>query len=103
MLETARYQWDEGRRRLESAGVDTARHRHLSVLVDAVVAELRRRIGQTFTLAELAEAYDGAEDWVRDVVAHSTPPRARAGIRDAALVQDAAFGQYARGAIDYMP
>ena len=103
MLETARYQWDEGRRRLESAGADTARHRHLSVLVDAVVAELRRRIGQTFTLAELAEAYDGAEDWVRDVVAHATPPRARAGIRDAALVQDAAFGQYARGAIDYTP
>ena len=102
MLETARYQWDEGRRRLESAGADTARHRHLSVLVDAVVAELRRRIGQTFTLAELAEAYEGAEDWVREVVA-STPPRARAGTRDASLVQDAAFAEYARGAIDYTP
>jgi hypothetical protein len=103
MLETARQQWDEGRRRLESAGEDTARSRHLLVLVDAVVDELRRRVGQTFTLAELARTYDGSEDWVRDVVARSLPPRARAGIRDSALVQDAAFALYARGATDYTP
>jgi hypothetical protein len=103
MLDTARHQWDEGRRRLESEGEDTARSRHLLVLVDAVRDELRRRVGQTFTLAELARTYDGSEDWVRDVVVRSTPPRARAGIRDAALVQDAAFALYARGASDYAP
>ncbi|MGH3005560.1 MAG: hypothetical protein ACRDOS_06600 [Gaiellaceae bacterium] len=103
MLETARQQWEEGRRRLDSEGDDTARSRHLIVLVDAVVDELRRRVGQTFTLAELARAYDGSEDWVRDVVVHTARPRARAGIRDAALVQDAAFARYARGATDYRP
>lgn len=103
MLEAARHQWDDGRRRLDSAGEDTARSRHLLVLVDAVVDELRRRVGQTFTLAELARTYDGSEDWVRDVVARSIPPRARAGIRDSALVQDAAFALYARGATDYTP
>jgi hypothetical protein len=103
VLTTARHQWDEGARRLAAAQADPARYRQLAALVDAVLDELRRRVGQTFTLAELAEAYAGAEDWVRDVVVEATPPRAAAGLRDAALVQDAAFGQYAHGATDYRP
>ena len=44
-----------------------------------------------------------AEDWVRDVVRDSTPAKARVGIRDVALVQDAAFHVYSRGADDYTP
>jgi hypothetical protein len=103
MLETARQQWDEGLRRLDAVGAETARGRHLWLLVEAVLAELRRRVGQTFTLTELARAYDGAEDWVRDVVREAAPPQARAGIRDVVLVQDAAFAHYARGASDYRP
>ena len=77
--------------------------RNVDVLVDAVLDELRRRVGQTFTLRDLAEAYGGAEDWVREVIVTSAPPRARAGIRDTALVQDAAFAHYAQGASDYQP
>ncbi|MGH3024634.1 MAG: hypothetical protein ACRDNI_13330 [Gaiellaceae bacterium] len=103
MLESARHQWEDGRRRLEAAGEDTARSRHLWLLVEAVVDELRRRVGQTFTLSDLARTYEGSEDWVRDVVVASTPSRARAGLRDTALVQDAAFAHYARGATDYAP
>lgn len=103
MLEIARHQWDEGRRRLESEGEDTARSRHLVLLVEAVVDELRRRVGQTYTLADLAHVYQGSEDWVREVVVAATPPKARAGVRDAALVGDAAFAAYARGALDYRP
>ena len=102
-LAAARHQWDEGKRKLADAGEDTARSRHLILLVDAVADELRRRVGQTFTLAELAEAYDPADDWVRDVVVRSLPRRSRAGIRDTALVQDAAFARYAQGASDYRP
>jgi hypothetical protein len=102
-LGAARHQWEEGKRRLADEGVDTARSRHLLVLIDAVTDELRRRVGQTFTLGELADAYGGAEDWVRDVIRESAPPRSRAGIRDTALVQDAAFGRYAQGARDYRP
>ena len=34
--------------------------------VDAVTVELRRRVGQTFTLAELAAAYRGADAWGAD-------------------------------------
>lgn len=103
MLESARYQWEEGLRRLEAEGPETARYRHLVHLVEAVNAELRRRVGQTFTLAELADAYDAAGDWVREVVLDATQPRFRAGIRDSAVVQDVAFGLYARGASDYAP
>ena len=99
----ARHQWEEAKRRLADEGVDTARSRHLAVLVDAVLAELRRRVGQRYTLAELAAAYEGAEDWVREVVLHSAGPKFRAGVRDTVLVLDAAFGRYAQGAIDYRP
>src|SRR5215211_6502129 len=56
-VDHVRYQWDEGRRRLEAAGEGTARSRHLLLIVDAVVDELRRRVGQTYTLNELAGAY----------------------------------------------
>ena len=103
MLESARQQWDEGKRRLDGVGAETARGRHLWLLVEAVLGELRRRVGQTFTLAELAGVYDGSEDWIREVVLVSAPPKARAGIRDVVLVQDAAFAHYARGASDYQP
>ena len=103
ILGSTRQQWDEGLRRLETVGAETARGRHLWLLVEAVLAELRRRVGQTFTLAELAHAYEGSEDWIRDVVVRSAPPKSRAGIRDVALVQDAAFAHYARGASDYRP
>jgi hypothetical protein len=102
-LPSARHQWDEGKRRLAGEGEDTARSRHLDLLVDAVVDELRRRIGQTYTLGELAGAYQGADDWVRDVIVTSLPPRPRAGVRDAAVIQDAAFARYAQGALDYSP
>jgi hypothetical protein len=103
MLDNARFQWEEGLRRLRSEGEDTARSRHLAVLVDAVVDELCRRVGQTFTLEELARAYENSEDWVRDVVVRATRPRFRAGLRDAAVIGDAAFASYARGATDYRP
>jgi len=100
-VDVARHQWEDGLRRL---GAERgARARQLAELVDAVQDELRRRVGQTFTLAQLADAYGGSEDWVREVVVESAPPRARAGLRDTALVQDAAFGNYARGATDYRP
>ena len=103
MLDSARHQWEEGRRRLAAEGEGTARSRHLQQLVDAVAAELRLRVGLTFTLADLARAYEGSEDWVREVVVRETQPKARAGPRDTALVQDAAFAAYARGASDYRP
>jgi hypothetical protein len=111
-VESARHQWEEGVRRVDATARDERRYRDLSELVDTVMDELRRRVGQTFTLAELAAAYEGADEWVREVVADEAGAapagadalrRRRAGIADTALVQDAAFGLYARGATDYRP
>ena len=103
ILAAARSEWDDGLRRLDATQREPRRHREIAPLVDAIVDELRRRVGQTYTLEELAHAYAGAEDWVREIVVHETEPRSRAGLADTALVQDAAFGRYARGATDYRP
>ncbi|MDX6476888.1 MAG: hypothetical protein QOH95_2399 [Gaiellaceae bacterium] len=100
-VELARQQWQDGDRRIEEARADRDRYVHLHGQVDLVVAGLRRRIGQVFTLAELAEAYEGADEWARELLDDAdpeAPPAAEAG-----TVADAAFHVYARGATDYRP
>ena len=100
-LELARQQWEVGHRRIESARRDRRRYEELVAHVELVLAELRKRVGQSFTLAELASAYDGAEAWARDAIDLAdpeAPPSTEAG-----AVTDAAFHQYARGAVDYRP
>ena len=49
-LELARQQWEDGNRRVEATRGDPARYRELTRLVDVIVAGLRKRVGQTFTL-----------------------------------------------------
>ncbi len=100
-VENARQEWEESHRRLESEARDKARYEGLLEQVEAVSAELRRRVGQTFTLAELADAYRGAERWSRDAALRGAPETARP--EDLATVEDAAFHLYARGAVDYVP
>jgi hypothetical protein len=92
-LELARQQWQDGARRV-------AGNRRLLEQVDHVVAALRQRVGQVFTMQELADQYDRADDWARDVVDDAFPddPPAEAG-----TVADAAFDVYSRGASDYRP
>ena len=100
-LDTVRQEWEEGHRRFEQALEDpTARERLLAQL-EVVTDELRKRIGQTFTLDDLARAYSAADGWVRDVVDEraATP----GWPRTLSLVQDAAFHLYQRGAVDYAP
>jgi len=100
-LELARQHWRDGNRRVEGAREDGHRYARLTEGVDIVVAGLRKRVGQTFTLAELAAAYDGADDWVRELLDESDPdgpPPTEPG-----TVADAAFHAYARGAADYRP
>jgi hypothetical protein len=100
-VESARRDWAEGHRRLlEQAGDGRTRERLLAQ-VEAVGAELRRRVGGTFTLRELAETYAGAEEWSRAVVADEAP--APGWPRTLSLVEASAFHLYARGAQDYRP
>ena len=100
-LETARHQWEDGYRRLQAAAAaNPGRYECLSAQVDAVTEELRRRLGQVFTLRELADEYAGAERWSRDVLPVTVPPP---GPGDMSTAEDAAFHLYARGARDYEP
>lgn len=99
-LELARQQWDDGNRRVQSLRQDRKRYGEVLADVDAVVSGLRRRIGQTFTLDELARAYDGADDWARELLDERFPD---AVPHEPGTVTDAAFHAYARGASDYRP
>jgi hypothetical protein len=100
-VELARQHWRAGRRRIEAARADPARYAHLHAEVEVVTDELRRRVGQTFTLAELARAYEGADDWARALLEDARAPDAPPP--EAADAADAAFDLYARGATDYAP
>lgn len=101
MIDIARREWEEAHAALEAARHDRPRYEGLLRLVDVVLSELRRRIGQTFTLAELVRLYADADRWARDAVADAEPPRGWP--QELALVTGAAFYTYARGAVDYRP
>ena len=83
------FEWEHGARRVAAAGGALER------AADAVQGELRRRLGSTFTVQELADAYAAGTDW-----AEETAARAGAG-DDAAMAVDAAFARYAREAADF--
>ena len=97
----ARHEWEEGSRLLEAARDDRHRYGQLLALLNLLHAELRRRIGQTYTLQQLAAAYGESESWAREVL------QERAEMpewpRDLTTVLAAAFDAYQRGAIDYEP
>lgn len=99
-LDLARHQWEDGRRALERARADRAAYERLSMRVGIVTAELTRRVGQTFTLAELAAAYDGADRWALETIHDAFPDDVPAEV---STVADAAFDQYSRRASDYAP
>jgi hypothetical protein len=100
-LELARHNWEDGSRRVEATRVDRPRYARLHRQVDVVISALRRRIGQTFTLAELADVYVGADGWVSDVLDDADPDGAP--VSEPGTIADAAFHHYARGAVDYQP
>lgn len=100
-VELARQHWRDGNRRVEEARGDGARYRRLVGGVELVVDRLRQRVGQTFTLEELATAYGGADDWVRELLDEAEPDAAPP--TEPGTVADAAFYAYARGAVDYRP
>ena len=100
-LQTARVDWERGFAELEAQKPDRRRYARLLDAVDAVTAELRARVGQTFTMDQLVQAYGEVERWGREAVADRAPYEGWP--RDLVLVQDAAFHLYARGAIDFEP
>jgi hypothetical protein len=99
-LELARHQWEEGRRAVERARRDRGEYEGLTRRIDALTAELTRRIGQTFTLEELAALYQGSDRWLLEAIDDAFPDE-RPG--DVSAAADAAFDLYSRRALDYQP
>jgi hypothetical protein len=60
-----------------------------------VVEALRRRLGSSFLVNELADFYGRDTDWALELARHN------AAGTDAASVVDAAFARYVREAKDY--
>jgi hypothetical protein len=100
-LESARRDWEDGYRRFQEASRDAARAEGLRVELEAVTDALRKRLGSTFTLRELATEYRRADAWARAAVSE----RAVASGWPATLsiVEGASFFLYSRGALDYEP
>jgi hypothetical protein len=90
-VENALYQWREGERRIANAPEPA--QADLQAAADVVVEALRRRLGSSFMVDELAELYAEDTDWALEVAR-----RNRAG---AAAVVDAAFALYVREAKDF--
>jgi hypothetical protein len=79
-VENALFQWEDGERRLADADDSTYRR-----AAKDLIEELRKRLGSTFTLEELAGLYASSPDFGADP----------------AWLVDAAFGRYAREATDF--
>jgi hypothetical protein len=96
-----RQEWADANRRFEAERGDDRRYRRLVDQLELVVDELRKRVGHTYTLAELAASYPDAERWARATVEERAP--SPGWPRDLTLVLAAAFHAYQRGAVDYVP
>jgi hypothetical protein len=97
--ETAKHEWEQAYRSFVDVP-DPALEERLARQVEAILTELRRRIGGTFTIGELVDEYARADVWARDVLSEQGT---REWPRTLALAEGAAFHLYARGAVDYDP
>jgi hypothetical protein len=98
-VELARQQWAKSYESLlhTHSGIDP----RVREQMETVSAELRRRVGGSFTLTELAAAYENSERWTLTAISERC---IRPGwVRTASYAADAAFHLYARGARDYRP
>jgi hypothetical protein len=68
-------------------------------VTDALVAELRRKLGGRFSSEELVTLYNGGTSWCLQVAMKVAPDDPWAW--EAGVVVDAAFGRYLREATDY--
>ena len=87
-IDNALFQWEDGERLVRDRP-------QLEGAAFAVLEELRRRLGSSFSLDELTALYGEGTDWASDAATRSSAGTA------AAAVVDAAFGRYAREAADY--
>jgi hypothetical protein len=91
--------WQEGERRLrESAPADREAQERV---IEALVNELRHRLGGPFSVRELADLYlQQGTDWCFQIATRVVPANPAAW--DLTTVAGTAFARYAREAGDYM-
>jgi hypothetical protein len=98
-IDNAILQWEEGYRTIDAARSRGPEFRALGRAVVLVQDELRKRLGSSFTVAELASLYRASTDWALDlamrVSVDEKPPI------DSSAVVDAAFYLYMREASDF--
>ena len=99
-LAVARVEWAEGEQRLARLDLPGPQLEIVLRVVDELVAELTRRLGQSFTMAELSDTYGESAAWCLQVVQRMTDLLIA---QDLSLVQQAAFARFAHGAVDYRP
>lgn len=98
---SARREWEDAYRRLDDARSDPRRSALVNAQLVAMTNELRKRVGSTFTLGELADEYRRADAWAFQVVGgDELDPQSLSMLT---YVEGAAFRLYARGAVDYEP
>lgn len=96
-METARYQWEDGLRRMQLREGDAATRARRRVMT-ACQDQLRRRLGMTFTLSQLVDDYRDAPGWFLPLAARIAPRNP--DVWDTSVVMDAAYGEFARRASD---
>jgi hypothetical protein len=96
-----RHEWAAGYRRLDAERETPAHYRALQAQLDAITAELRKRVGDVYDLDGLAAEYQRSDVWAQRVVAElSASDRWAPGVT---VATDAAFHLFARRAQDYAP
>ena len=100
-VESAKLDWEEGFHRFEAELRDPVRAERVRTQFEVLREELRKRVGSTFTIAELAAEYSHADTWAREVMSRRAP--APDWPRTLTVVEGAAFHLYSRGAVDYEP
>ena len=98
-VESAVLQWEEGYQRLGATRSEPRLHQALGRAVVAVEDELRKRLGSTFSVKELATLYREDSDWGLELTMQALPERS--DLWDSSTIVDAAFYLYMREASDF--
>jgi hypothetical protein len=98
-VDNAVLQWEDGYRALKAERPGTSAYRALGRAVVAIEDELRRRLGSSFSIEELAALYREQDDWALELAMRALPDDSH--LSDTATIIDAAFYLYMREAVDF--
>ena len=97
-VDNALFEWEEGHRRLQALSDSPRRYAWANRVIEVIRDDLRRRVGATFTVAELADVYGAGTGWVLEIANRMDPEGTISW--DPQLLAGAAFHLHLRGAKD---